>query len=272
MASAIRGRLFHAHQSRTSGSHVERDDRWIKIICAATEQVRAGAVDVDAAIERLRHLPFEDLGFAKVDHHRALRHGIPEVVFGKGKTPDQISAIVASLLDKAQNVLVTRAEAPTAERLKREHPEAEYFPASGAVRVWRDRTLRGKGKIAVVRAFRDLPVAEEAQVTAEVMGNEVIPIHDIGVAGIHRVMQNREKLSDARVVIVCAGMEGALPSVVGGLVTAPVIAVPTSVGYASASFRSALLEMLGNCASNVTVVNIDNGFGAGYAASLMNRL
>jgi len=238
------------------------------------EQVRTGAVDVDAAVDRMRHLPFEDLGFAKVDHHRALRHGIPEVVFGKGKTPDQISAIVASLLAKAQNVLVTRADAPTADRLKREHHEAEYFPASGALRVWRDRTLRGKGKIAVVCAgTSDLPVAEEAQVTAEVMGNEVIAIHDIGVAGIHRVMQNRERLSEARVVIVCAGMEGALPSVVGGLVAVPVIAVPTSIGY-GASFQglAALLGMLNSCASNVTVVNIDNGFGAGYSASLMNRL
>jgi NCAIR mutase (PurE)-related protein len=238
------------------------------------EQVRAGAVDIDAAIERMRHLPFEDLGFAKVDHHRALRHGIPEVVFGMGKTSDHISAIVASLLDKAQNVLVTRTDAATADRLKREHPEAEYFPASGAVRVWRDRTVRGKGKIAVVCAgTSDLPVAEEAQVTAEVMGNEVIAIHDIGVAGIHRLMQNRERLAKARVVIVCAGMEGALPSVVGGLVAAPVIAVPTSIGY-GASFQglAALLGMLNSCASNVTVVNIDNGFGAGYAASLMNRL
>ena len=238
------------------------------------EQVRAGAVDVDAAMERLRHLPFEDLGFAKIDHHRALRHGIPEVVFGKGKTADQVSAIVASLLERAQNILVTRADAPIAERLTREHPQAEFFPASGAIRVWRDRTLRGKGKIAVVCAgTSDLPVAEEAQVTAEVMGNEVVPIHDIGVAGIHRLMHNRERLSEARVVIVCAGMEGALPSVVGGLVAAPVIAVPTSVGY-GASFQglAALLGMLNSCASNVTVVNIDNGFGAGYAASLMNRL
>ena len=238
------------------------------------EQVRAGAVEVDAAIERLRHLPFEDLGFAKIDHHRALRHGIPEVVFGKGKTPDQISAIVASLLAQAENVLVTRADAHTAERLKREHPRSRVLSRLGAVRVWRDRTLRGKGKIAVVCAgTSDLPVAEEAQVTAEVMGNEVIAIHDIGVAGIHRVMQNRERLSEARVVIVCAGMEGALPSVVGGLVTAPVIAVPTSIGY-GASFQglAALLGMLNSCASNVTVVNIDNGFGAGYAASLMNRL
>jgi pyridinium-3,5-biscarboxylic acid mononucleotide synthase len=241
---------------------------------ALLEEVRAGAVGIDAALDRLRHMPFEDLGFAKIDHHRALRHGIPEVVFGKGKTPDQISAIAASLLDKAQNVLVTRADPPTAERLRREHPQAEFFPASGAVRVWRDRTLRGKGKIAVVCAgTSDLPVAEEAQVTAEVMGNEVIAIHDIGVAGIHRVMQNRERLSEARVVIVCAGMEGALPSVVGGLVAVPVIAVPTSIGY-GASFQglAALLGMLNSCASNVTVVNIDNGFGAGYAASLMNRL
>jgi NCAIR mutase (PurE)-related protein len=238
------------------------------------EQVRGGAVDVDAAIERLRHMPFEDLGFAKLDHHRALRHGIPEVVFGKGKTSAQVSTIVSALLARAPNVLVTRADAATAELLQREHGDAEFFPASGAVRVWRDRTVRGKGKIAVVCAgTSDLFVAEEAQVTAEVMGNEVDAIHDIGVAGIHRLMQNRERLTEARVVIVCAGMEGALPSVVGGLVAAPVIAVPTSVGY-GASFQglAALLGMLNSCASNVTVVNIDNGFGAGYAASLMNRL
>ncbi len=238
------------------------------------EQVRGGAVDVDAAIERLRHMPFEDLGFAKLDHHRALRHGIPEVVFGKGKTSAQVSTIVSALLARAPNVLVTRADAATAELLQHEHDDAEFFPASGAVRVWRDRTVRGKGKIAVVCAgTSDLFVAEEAQVTAEVMGNEVDAIHDIGVAGIHRLMQNRERLTEARVVIVCAGMEGALPSVVGGLVAAPVIAVPTSVGY-GASFQglAALLGMLNSCASNVTVVNIDNGFGAGYAASLMNRL
>jgi NCAIR mutase (PurE)-related protein len=239
------------------------------------EQVRAGAVDIDAALERLRHLPFEDLGFAKVDHHRALRHGMPEVVFGKGKTPDQVSAIVKTLLASSQNVLVTRSDEQIAARLQSEHQEnMEYFPASGAIRFWRDRVPRGKGKIAVVCAgTSDLPVAEEAQITAEVMGNEVDAIHDVGVAGIHRLMHNRERLTDARVVIVCAGMEGALPSVVGGLVSAPVIAVPTSVGY-GASFHglAALLGMLNSCASNVTVVNIDNGFGAGYAASLMNRL
>jgi NCAIR mutase (PurE)-related protein len=200
---------------------------------------------------------------------------MPEVVFGKGKTPEQISGIVNTLLATSQNVLITRADAAVAERLRSEHEEnIEYFPASGAVRYWRDRSSRGKGKIAVVCAgTSDIPVAEEAQVTAEVMGNEVDAIHDVGVAGIHRLMQNRERLTEARVVIVCAGMEGALPSVIGGLVSVPVIAVPTSVGY-GASFHglAALLGMLNSCASNVTVVNIDNGFGAGYAASLMNRL
>jgi hypothetical protein len=237
-------------------------------------QVREGALDVDAALERMRHLPFEDLGFAKVDHHRALRHGIPEVVFGKGKTPEQVAAIVATLAARASNVLVTRAGASTAERLLRDHPEAEHFPASGAVRLWRDRTLHGKGTIAVLCAgTSDLPVAEEAQVTAEVMGNRVEAIHDVGVAGIHRLMHNREKLAEARVVVVCAGMEGALPSVVGGMVATPVIAVPTSIGY-GASFQglAALLGMLNSCASNVSVVNIDNGFGGGYVASVINRL
>ena len=241
---------------------------------ALLEQVREGAVEIDTALDRLRHMPFEDLGFAKVDHHRALRHGMPEVVFGLGKTADQVSSIAASLLARSQNVLLTRLTAEVAERLQREHAGGEYFPASGALRFWRDRTLRGKGKIAVVCAgTSDLPVTEEAQVTAEVMGNEVDAIHDIGVAGIHRLMHHRERLCEARVVIVCAGMEGALPSVVGGLVMAPVIAVPTSVGY-GASFHglAALLGMLNSCASNVTVVNIDNGFGAGYAASLINRL
>jgi len=238
------------------------------------EQVREGAVEVDAAIERMRHLPFEDLGFAKVDHHRALRHGMPEVIFGKGKTPEQISAIAATVLGQARNLLVTRADREAARRLESEYGEAEYFPVSGALRVWRDRAIHGKGKMAVVCAgTSDIPVAEEAQVTAEVMGNEVEAIHDIGVAGIHRLMQNRARLMEARVVIVVAGMEGALPSVVGGMVAAPVIAVPTSVGY-GASFQglAALLGMLNSCASNVTVVNIDNGFGAGYAASLINRL
>ena len=241
---------------------------------ALMEQVREGSVDVDAALTRLRHMPFEDLGFAKVDHHRALRHGMPEVVFAMGKTPEQVLAIAERLLENAPNVLVTRADRATAEQVTAKLPSAEYFPLSGAIRVWGDHAIHGKGKIAVVCAgTSDIPVAEEAQITAEVMGNEVETIHDIGVAGIHRLMNNRARLTEAKVVVVCAGMEGALPSAVGGLVSCPVIAVPTSVGY-GASFHglAALLGMLNSCASNVTVVNIDNGFGAGYVASLINRI
>jgi NCAIR mutase (PurE)-related protein len=222
----------------------------------------------------MRHMPFEDLGFAKVDHHRALRHGMPEVILAKGKTPEQVATIAEHLLVDSQNVLITRASRECADVVTSQLAGSEYMPLSGAIRFWRDRTVRGKGRIAVVCAgTSDIPVAEEAQVTAELMGNEVDTIHDIGVAGIHRLMSHRERLTQARVVVVCAGMEGALPSVVGGLVSCPVIAVPTSVGY-GASFHglAALLGMLNSCASNVTVVNIDNGFGAGYVASLINRL
>jgi pyridinium-3,5-biscarboxylic acid mononucleotide synthase len=241
---------------------------------ALFEQVRSGEMDIDAAVGRMRHMPFEDLGFAKVDHHRALRHGMPEVIFAKGKTPGQVAAIAERLVANAHNVLITRADQACADLVTSQIPEAEYLPLSSTIRVWRDRTLHGKGRIAVVCAgTSDIPVAEEAQVTAELMGNDVDTVHDIGVAGIHRLMSNRERLTQARVVVVCAGMEGALPSVVGGLVSCPVIAVPTSVGY-GASFHglAALLGMLNSCASNVTVVNIDNGFGAGYVASLINRL
>jgi pyridinium-3,5-biscarboxylic acid mononucleotide synthase len=241
---------------------------------ALFEQVRAGTVDLDAAMNRMRHMPFEDLGFAKVDHHRELRHGMPEVILAKGKTPEQVVAIAASLLQNSTNVLITRADRECAALVTEKLASAEYLPLSGAIRFWRDRTVHGKGTIAVVCAgTSDIPVAEEAQVTAELMGNQVDTIYDIGVAGIHRLMSNRERLTQARVVVVCAGMEGALPSVVGGLVSCPVIAVPTSVGY-GASFHglAALLGMLNSCASNVTVVNIDNGFGAGYVASLINRL
>jgi NCAIR mutase (PurE)-related protein len=240
---------------------------------ALFQQVRAGEVDIEDAVGRLNHMPFEDLGFAKVDHHRSLRHGMPEVVFAKGKTPAQVVAIAGKLLEHAPNVLITRADQACAEALAAQLPGGEYLPLSGVYRYWGEKTVRGKGKIAVVCAgTSDLFVAEEAQATAEVMGNEVDAIADIGVAGIHRLMHNRERLTSARVVVVCAGMEGALPSVVGGLVSCPVIAVPTSVGY-GASFHglAALLGMLNSCASNVTVVNIDNGFGAGYVASIINR-
>jgi NCAIR mutase (PurE)-related protein len=237
------------------------------------EQVRTGAVDIDAAMTRMRHMPFEDLGFAKVDHHRALRHGIPEVVFAKGKTSEQVVAIAERLLENARNVLITRADRECGAIVTEKLAGGEYFPLSGVIRFWRDRTVRGRGRIAVVCAgTSDMPVAEEAHITAEVMGNQVDAIHDIGVAGIHRVMDSRERLTEARVIVVCAGMEGALPSVIGGMVSCPVIAVPTSVGY-GASFHglAALLGMLNSCASNVAVVNIDNGFGAGYVASLINR-
>ncbi|HEX4275023.1 MAG TPA: nickel pincer cofactor biosynthesis protein LarB [Bryobacteraceae bacterium] len=238
------------------------------------EDVRSGASDIDSALHRMRHLPFEDIGFANIDHHRALRHGIPEVIFGLGKTADHVVAIASRLLGHSGNLLITRATPAMAERVEKDLPGGEYFPMSGAIRFWRHRAVQGKGKIAVVCAgTSDIPVAEEAQVTAEVMGNEVDAIHDIGVAGIHRLIGNSERLAAARVIIVCAGMEGALPSAVGGMVSVPVIAVPTSIGY-GASFNglAALLGMLNSCASNVTVVNIDNGFGAGYVASLINRL
>ena len=199
---------------------------------------------------------------------------MPEVIFGLGKSVDHVIAIARKLLAHEGNVLITRTTPSMAERVVQELPDAEYFPMSGAIRFWRNRVITGKGKIAIVCAgTSDIPVAEEAQVTAEVMGNEVEVIHDIGVAGIHRLVSSSERLGEARVVVVCAGMEGALPSVVGGMVSVPVIAVPTSVGY-GASFHglAALLGMLNSCASNVTVVNIDNGFGAGYVASLINRL
>lgn len=238
------------------------------------ERVRDGETSVPAAINTLKHLPFEDLGFAKVDHHRAMRHGMPEVILGQGKTTDQVEGIAAALLRESSNLLLTRATEEMASRVAALAAETEYFPASRVVRVWRDRTIHGKGKIAAVCAgTSDIPVLEEARLTAEVMGNEVDAICDVGVAGIHRLLHQRQRLTDARVAIVCAGMEGALPSVVGGLVSCPVIAVPTSIGY-GASFNglAALLGMLNSCSSNVTVVNIDNGFGAGYVASLINRL
>ena len=238
------------------------------------EQVRRGKLSPDDAVQRLRHLPFEDLGFAKVDHHRALRAGMPEVILGERKTPANVAQIFARLAKQDGNILATRADERQFAAVKKKVRGAEYRRLARAIVLQRDAKTYGKGTIAVVSAgTSDIPVAEEAVVTAEVMGNEVEHFYDVGVAGIHRLLANREALMKARVVIVCAGMEGALPSVVGGLVGVPVIAVPTSVGY-GASFKgvTALLGMLNSCASNVSVVNIDNGFGAGYVASLINRL
>jgi NCAIR mutase (PurE)-related protein len=236
-------------------------------------QVRSKKLSPDEAVARLRHLPFEDLGFAKVDHHRVLRQGMPEVIFSQGKTPKQVAGIFARLAEHGGNVLATRASEEQYAAVSAQIPKAEYRPLARAIVLKRDRTRYGKGVIAVVSAgTSDIPVAEEAVVTAELMGNSVQHIYDVGVAGIHRLLAHREVLAKARVIIVCAGMEGALPSVVGGLVGVPVIAVPTSIGY-GASFEglAALLGMMNSCASNVSVVNIDNGFGAGYVASLINR-
>jgi NCAIR mutase (PurE)-related protein len=237
------------------------------------QQVQTGKLSADDAVDRLRHLPFEDLGFAKIDHHRALRQGMPEVIFSQGKTPRQVGEIFARLAEQGGNVLATRATEEQYAAVTARVENTEYRPLARAIILKRDRKRYGKGVIAVVSAgTSDIPVAEEAVVTAEMMGNHVQHIYDVGVAGIHRLLAHRSSLAKAKVIIVCAGMEGALPSVVGGLVGVPVIAVPTSIGYGAAfGGLAALLGMMNSCASNVSVVNIDNGFGAGYVASLINR-
>ncbi|MDR3793192.1 MAG: nickel pincer cofactor biosynthesis protein LarB [Terracidiphilus sp.] len=237
-------------------------------------EVRAGRVDVADAMKKLRHLPFEDMGFAKLDHHRALRTGMPEVIFAAGKTPEQVGAIFAHMAKAGGNVLATRASREAWDAVKAVEPRAVYHEPARAITLEQTAAKPGKGTVAVVCAgTSDLPVAEEAAVTARIMGNEVELIADVGVAGIHRLLAQGDALKKARVLIVCAGMEGALPTVVGGLVHAPVLAVPTSVGY-GASFGgvAALLGMLNTCSPNVSVVNIDNGFGAACIASLINHM
>jgi NCAIR mutase (PurE)-related protein len=234
---------------------------------------RSGELGEEEAARAISHLHFEDIGHARVDHSRAHRQGFPEVVFGAGKTRAQIVEIVERLVARSPNVLVTRTDEGTFGEVRNVATDAEWHAAARLIRIRRDKTLRGAGPIAIVTAgTSDIPIAEEAALTAEAMGNRVTRVWDAGVAGIHRLLAEREVLEGARVVIVAAGMEGALPSVVGGLVGVPVIAVPTSIGY-GASFGgiAALLGMLNSCASNVTVVNIDNGFGAGFVASLINR-
>jgi pyridinium-3,5-biscarboxylic acid mononucleotide synthase len=240
------------------------------------EEVRSRRISLDRALARLRRLPFEDLGFAKIDHHRSLRQGYPEVIFASGKTAAQVAGIARGMLraGESQNILVTRANPKIYAAVRRLSRLARFHPLSGCIAIRRNQEIHGKGLILVVTAgTSDIPVAEEALLTAQLMGNRAEPVYDVGVAGLHRLMQHREKLAEARVIICAAGMEGALPSVVGGLVSAPVIAVPTSTGY-GASFRgvAALLGMLNSCASNVSVVNIDNGFGAGCIASVVNHL
>jgi len=237
------------------------------------QQVKRGKLSVAGALERLRNLPYEDLGYAKIDHHRSLRQGFPEVVFARGKDPAHVEGIVRRMLLNRHNVLITRGDAALFERVKSLEKTAAFHQLSGAITFRRERKIRGKGKIVVVCAgTSDIPVAEEALVTADIMGNRVESLYDVGVAGIHRLLGESRHLREARVLVCVAGMEGALPSVVAGMVSAPVIAVPSSVGY-GASFRglAALLGMLNSCSPNVCVVNIDNGFGAGYLASVINR-
>ncbi|MEP6569998.1 MAG: nickel pincer cofactor biosynthesis protein LarB [Acidobacteriota bacterium] len=233
----------------------------------------AGEMDKAETAKRIKNLHYEDIGYARVDHSRSSRQGFPEVVFGAGKTREQVVGIVERLIQHSPNVLVTHTDEGTFGEVRNIVTEAEWHESARLIRIQRDKTELGVGEIVVVTAgTSDIPVAEEAALTAEAMGNRVKRVWDVGVAGIHRVLAERSLLQSARVAIVAAGMEGALPSVVGGLVSVPVIAVPTSIGY-GASFGgvAALLGMLNSCASNVTVVNIDNGFGAGFVASLINR-
>ena len=240
---------------------------------ALLEDVQAGRIDVDAAVRKLRRLPYEDLWFAKVDHHRALRGGAPEAVFCPGKTPAQVVAIVRRLADHHANVLATRADQAVASAVA-EAGLPHVYHAEARLLIVRPEPGGGVGLIVVAAAgTADLPVAEEAALVAEALGNRVDRVYDCGVAGLHRLLDHYDLLAEANVIVAVAGMEGALPSVIGGLLDRPVIAVPTSIGYgASFGGLAALLGMLNSCASNVTVVNIDNGFGAGYVASLINRL
>ncbi len=237
------------------------------------ERVRAGETTAEEAVEQLRDLPYEDIGFAKVDHHRALRRGFPETVFAESKTPAQVIGILRALVARSDLVIASRASAELFDAVRRELPEARYHDLARIIRIGEiPEPDPDKRPVAVVTAgTSDLPVAEEAAVTAEVGGCRVVRIDDVGIAGLHRLLAHREELLAASVIIVVAGMEGALPSVVGGLVNVPVVAVPTSVGYGAAfEGLAALLGMLNSCASGVVVVNIDNGFGAGRFAAMVN--
>ena len=237
------------------------------------EHVKHGQIEIDDALQSLRHLPFEDLGFSKIDHHRQLRKGFPEVIFCQGKTINQVKEISARILATGDPLLATRATPEMYEAVKTCHASARFNELGRTITVEQSKSELREGILVVSAGTSDIPVAEEAAETARIMGNCVERLYDVGVAGLHRLLGNQAQLFKASVIIVVAGMEGALPSVVGGLVDKPVIAVPTSVGYgASLGGIAALLSMLNTCASGVTVVNIDNGFGAGYSASLINQL
>lgn len=233
-----------------------------------------GKISPEEALKTLQDYPYQDLGFAKIDHHRELLKGFPEIIFGLGKTDSQILTIAQEIVKKGSNLLATKVEKALFEKMKKKIPRVRYNPLARAVYLRQKKTSKGKGRILIMTAgTSDIPVAEEAAVTAEMLGNEVEKIYDVGVAGLHRLLGEYEKIKKARVLIVVAGMEGALPSVVAGLTKIPIIAVPTSVGY-GASFKglAALLAMLNSCSGGVAVVNIDNGFGAAYLASLINHL
>ncbi len=245
----------------------------IELLKSILADVKSGELSETDAADRIKDLSYENIGYARVDHGRSTRQGFPEVIFGMGKTPEQICGIFEKLIERSPNVLITRTTHEVFGQIRNIFTDAEWHESAKMIRVIRDSSDLGIGEITVCTAgTSDIPVAEEAALTCEAMGNRVNRIWDAGVAGVHRILSERERLQNSRVVIVAAGMEGALPSVVGGLVSVPVIALPTSIGY-GASFHglAALLGMLNSCASNVTVVNIDNGFGAGFVASLINR-
>ncbi|MBM7855315.1 NCAIR mutase (PurE)-related protein [Desulfohalotomaculum tongense] len=237
------------------------------------QQVKNGETGIDEALALIKDMPYKELGFAKIDHHRGLRRGFPEVIYCAGKTVEQVTAIFQSLAAGGSNVLATRASAEMYASVKKVIPQAKYYHLPGVIALYQGEQKQVGSILVVCAGTSDLPVAEEAAVTAEVMGNKVERLYDVGVAGLHRLLMNWSLLEKARVLVVVAGMEGALPSVVGGLVDKPVVAVPTSVGYGAAfNGLAALLAMLNSCCAGVTVVNIDNGFGAGYTASLINKL
>ena len=260
-------RLIHGYNRRARETIVNTSE--LKKIL---ERVRAGRVTADEALRRLRTLPYEDLGFAKIDNHRQLRRGFPEVIFGEGKSVPQIIAIMGRVASNHQPVLVTRVPPEVFRKVRRRHGRARYHPQARAITLETPGNRERRPGILVVAAgTSDLQVAEEAAVTAEVLGNEVVRMYDVGIAGLHRLLDHKDELFRARVIIVIAGMEGALPSIVASLVDVPVIGVPTSVGYGTGiKGVAALMGMLNSCAAGLLVVNIDNGFGAGYAASTIN--
>jgi NCAIR mutase (PurE)-related protein len=241
---------------------------------ALLNKVHEGKLSPKEALKRLKDYPYQDLAFAKIDHHRELRRGLPEIIFGMGKTPNQIIKIAREVLKKGDNLLITRVDAPVYKKIKTKLPKVRYNALAKIIYQKQKKGLIGKGKIAIISAgTSDIPVAEEAALTCEIFGNEVKRIYDVGVAGLHRLFGEYDHITGARVIITVAGMEGALPSVIAGITDKPIIAVPTSVGYgASLKGIAALLAMLNSCSGGVAVVNIDNGFGAAYLASLINRL